>query len=49
MTRPDWTCGYGLVALPGVAALLSACDFKPGFPIADWGAKRRSQLAGAIS
>jgi hypothetical protein len=46
MTRPDWTCDYGLAAVPRVALMLSACDAKPGFPMADWAAKRRSQIAG---
>ncbi len=46
MSRPDWTCDYGLAALPRVAALLSACDAKPGFPMADWASKRRSQIQG---
>ncbi|MEE6177468.1 hypothetical protein [Mycobacterium sp. 050134] len=45
MTRPDWTCDYGLAVVPRVALLLSACDAQPGFPMADWAVKRRSQLA----
>jgi hypothetical protein len=44
MTRPDWTCDYGLVVVPRTTLLLSACDVKPGFPMADWAAKRRAQL-----
>jgi hypothetical protein len=44
MTRPDWTCDYGLVVVAHTALMLSACDFKPGFPMADWAAKRRAQL-----
>lgn len=44
MTRPDWTCDYGLVVVARTTLLLSACDFKPGFPMADWAAKRRAQL-----
>ncbi|ORV53819.1 hypothetical protein AWC05_19025 [Mycobacterium florentinum] len=44
MTRPDWTCDYGLVVVPRIALMLSACDVKPGFPMADWAAKRRAQL-----
>ncbi|MEZ0353219.1 hypothetical protein [Mycobacterium sp. pR1184] len=44
MTRPDWTCNYGLVVVPRIALLLSACDATPGFPMADWAAKRRAQL-----
>src|SRR6201999_1847564 len=44
MTRPDWTCDYGLVVVPRTALMLSACDFKPGFPMADWASKRRAQL-----
>ncbi|OBA58983.1 hypothetical protein A5647_19260 [Mycobacterium sp. 1100029.7] len=44
MTRPDWTCDYGLVALPRIVLLMSACDAQPGFPMADWASKRRAQL-----
>jgi hypothetical protein len=44
MTRPDWTCDYGLAAIPQVALLISVCDAKPGFPMADWAAKRKAQL-----
>jgi hypothetical protein len=46
MTRPGWTCDYGLAALPRVALMVSACDSKPGFPMADWAAQRRSQIQG---
>lgn len=44
MTRPNWTCDYGLVAVPRATLMLSACDTKTGFPMADWAAKRRAQL-----
>jgi hypothetical protein len=44
MTRPDWTCDYGLAVLPRVALVMAACDSKPGFPMADWASKRRAQL-----
>jgi hypothetical protein len=44
MTRPDWTCYYGLAVLPRVALMLSACDTKPGFPMTDWASKRRAQI-----
>jgi hypothetical protein len=44
MTRPDWTCDYGLAVLARTALMLSVCDFKPGFPMADWTSKRRAQL-----
>lgn len=44
MTRADWTCDYGLAVVPRVALMISACDSKPGFPMADWAAKRRAQL-----
>jgi hypothetical protein len=44
MTKPDWTCDYGLAVVPRVILLMSACDLKPGFPMADWAAKRRAQL-----
>jgi len=30
--------------LARTALMLSACDFKPGFPMADWASKRRAQL-----
>jgi len=44
MTRPDWTCDYGLAVLPRVALMLSACDTKPGFPMRAWASKRRAQI-----
>ncbi|MGE2813583.1 hypothetical protein ACQI5H_00335 [Mycobacterium heidelbergense] len=44
MTRPDWTCDYGLAALSRVVLMLSACDVKPGFPMTDWASKRRAQI-----
>lgn len=44
MTRPDWTCDYGLAVVPRIALVMALCDSKPGFPIADWAAKRRAQL-----
>jgi hypothetical protein len=44
MTRPDWTCDYGLVVLPRVGLMLSACDTKPGFLMTDWASKRRAQV-----
>ena len=44
MTRPDWNCDYGLAVIPQVALVMAVCDFKPGFPMADWAAKRRAQL-----
>jgi hypothetical protein len=44
MTAPDWTCDYGLAVLARTALMLSLCDFKPGFPMADWASKRRAQL-----
>jgi hypothetical protein len=49
MTRPDWTCDYGLAVLPRVALMLSACDTKPGFPMKDWAAKRRAQIDRRIA
>ncbi len=49
MTRPDWTCDYGLAVVPRVAVLLSACDAKPGFPMADWASTRRSQIESQTS
>ncbi len=47
MTRSNWTCDYGLAVIPRVVLMVSACDAKPGFPMADWAAKRRAQLNGA--
>jgi hypothetical protein len=44
MTRPGWTCDYGLAALSRVVLMLSACDVKPGFPMRDWASKRRAQI-----
>jgi hypothetical protein len=44
MSRADWTCDYGLAVVPRVVLMLSACDSKSGFPMADWAAKRRAQL-----
>jgi hypothetical protein len=49
MTRPDWTCDFGLAAIPRVVLLMAACDTKPGFPMADWAAKRRAQLSGGTA
>ena len=49
MSRADWTCDYGLAVVPRVALLISACDGKPGFPIADWAAKRKAQIDGRIA
>lgn len=46
MTEPAWTCDYGLAILPHVALLLAACSNAPGFPMADWAAKRRAQVDG---
>ncbi|OBB94480.1 hypothetical protein [Mycobacterium sp. 852002-40037_SCH5390672] len=46
MTQPAWTCDYGLAVLAHVALLLSACNDVPGFPMADWAAKRRAQVDG---
>jgi hypothetical protein len=44
MTRPDWTCDYGLAVVTWVALMMSACDAKPGFPMRDWASKRRAQI-----
>ena len=46
MTRPDWTCNYGLAVVPRVALLMSLCDSKPGFPMAEWASKRKAQIDG---
>lgn len=44
MGRPDWTCSYGLAAVPRAALLISVCDSRPGFPMAEWAAQRKVQL-----
>lgn len=44
MSSPRWTCDYGLAVVARVALVLSACDFKPGFPMAEWASQRRTQL-----
>ncbi|MDT5225274.1 MAG: hypothetical protein QOG19_2681 [Mycobacterium sp.] len=44
MGRPDWTCSYGVAAVTKVALVIAACDAKPGFPMAEWAAKRKAQL-----
>lgn len=44
MTRSDWTCDYGLVALARTVLLASAYDAESGFPMADWASKRPAQL-----
>ena len=46
MGRADWTCSYGLAAVTRVALLIAVCDSKPGFPMAEWAAKRKAQLDG---
>ena len=48
MTRPEWTCDYGLAVIPRVALLMSLCDSKPGFPMAQWASKRRAQLDRSV-
>lgn len=44
MGRPEWTCSYGLAAVPKVALLITVCDSTPSFPMAEWAAKRKVQL-----
>ena len=44
MTRPEWTCNYGLAVVPRAALLMSLCDSKPGFPMGQWASKRKAQL-----
>jgi hypothetical protein len=46
MTRPNWTCQYGLGVIPRVVLVMSVCDSNAGFPMADWASKRRAQLDG---
>lgn len=49
MTNPDWTCDYGLTVVARAALVLSLCDTKPGFPIADWASTRRSQIQTRVA
>ncbi|BAX92245.1 hypothetical protein [Mycobacterium shigaense] len=49
MTRPEWTCDFGLAVVPRVVLMISACDSKSGFPMADWAAKRRAQLTSGTA
>jgi hypothetical protein len=44
MGRPDWTCSYGVAAVTKVVIVITACDAKPSFPMAEWAAKRKAQL-----
>ncbi|OBF21974.1 hypothetical protein A5727_08145 [Mycobacterium sp. ACS4331] len=44
MSRPTWTCDYGLVAVSQAVLMLSLCDAQPGFPMADWAGTRRAQI-----
>lgn len=44
MGRPDWTCSYGVAAVPKVVLVIAACNSSPGFPMAEWAAKRKAQL-----
>ncbi|BCO36695.1 sensor domain-containing protein [Mycobacterium heckeshornense] len=46
MTRPDWTCDYGLVAVPRAALLLTLCDHESRLRVADWASTRRAQILG---
>ncbi|GAB3020683.1 hypothetical protein [Mycobacterium bourgelatii] len=46
MTRPDWTCSYGLAAVPQIVLLIAVCDSSAGFPMDEWAAKRKAQLEG---
>lgn len=44
MTRKDWNCDYGMAVVSQAVLMMSACDSKPGFPMADWATKRRAQI-----
>lgn len=44
MSRPDWTCDYGMVAVEHAVLMLSLCDAAPGFPMEQWATQRREQL-----
>ncbi|CAM2900016.1 hypothetical protein BST27_11055 [Mycobacterium intermedium] len=46
MTRPDWTCTYGLTAVLHVVLLMTVCDRKAGYPMVEWAGKRKAQLEG---
>jgi hypothetical protein len=46
MTRSDWTCDYGLAAIPRAALLLTLCDHESKVHLADWASTRREQLLG---
>ncbi|EUA34627.1 putative lipolprH domain protein [Mycobacterium xenopi 3993] len=46
MTRPDWTCDYGLAVVPRAALLLTLCDHESRFRMADWASTRREQILG---
>lgn len=48
MSNPRWTCDYGLAVVPHAVLVLSACGFKPGFPMAEWASKRRAQLDSQV-
>jgi hypothetical protein len=49
MTRPDWTCDFGLAVIARAALLMTACEAKQGFPMSDWAAKRRAQLTNEVA
>src|ERR1700744_1916988 len=44
MARQGWTCDYGLAVVPTITLRLSTCAAEPGFPMAEWAEKRRSQI-----
>jgi hypothetical protein len=46
MTRPDWTCDYGLVVVPRAALLVTLCDHESRLRMADWASTRREQILG---
>jgi hypothetical protein len=49
MSRPDWTCDYGLAVTPHAALMLSRCAAAPGFPMSDWANTRRQQILSTTS
>jgi hypothetical protein len=47
MTQPGWTCSYALAAVLESGFVPIQRDAQPGFPMADWAAKRRAQISTA--
>ncbi|MDP7702499.1 hypothetical protein [Mycobacterium sp. TY815] len=49
MGRPDWTCSFGLVAVPKVVLVITACNSSAGFPMAEWAPIRKAQLNSRVA